>query len=516
MQGVPVFLRIPLVVFVASLVTGLLMGALVHFSMLKASERNISEMQKMQLPVLKQLLSDALKKKNRIKGLKSVSKSLRTAEADGSLTLWDADLKPLYHSNPEIHKQISRARKDKNLSLKDVFVLKQSMKDIKKQMAEGAAPYISEQQGSEITLFAPIPVGDEHYYFRLQGKTKVSSNNLKIILSVYLIAILMSIVVGMVGFVGSHEILKPVRSMVRAIARYLDTGEYKNLPDEGRDELGDMTRSFNSLVQQLGGQSQTATAHATPAVAAVPSAGLNTTVKIETNQNDFLFTEKVQNSLYAKPMSRFKGLELAMYPRRPHQMSHSFISTDDSHVRTNIFYCHFDQNDFEANILKARVQERFYGLSFENTEPDPIAENLYELLKQHSDAGPGMLYLQFDPMISGFRMVHSGPFFLYLVDSAGAAKALTLGETYFETQYNGLEDVLTENQQFLVIISSDVLAALNLNAEEIHEKFLANIASQNSARAYLAQLLNKVYNHNTALQAADKLPGIITVLSWKK
>ena len=113
-------------------------------------------------------------------------------------------------------------------------------------------------------------------------------------------------------------------------------------------------------------------------------------------------------------------------------------------------------------------------------------------------------------------MVHSGPFFLYLVDSAGAAKALTLGETYFETQYNGLEDVLTENQQFLVIISSDVLAALNLNAEEIHEKFLANIASQNSARAYLAQLLNKVYNHNTALQAADKLPGIITVLSWKK
>ena len=404
--------------------------------------------------------------------------------------LWDSKGKVLWHSNRLIEKIVEKDEKlfnesnlldipEKNFKPYDTFKSKhdQLMDNfVSTEFQKNTVLHLYKMPGTKKDVYVEILREFEHVV------------PAKIYLYLIICSLFFSGVLTYLVKLLIKTYLNPIHHLQSSIEHFISKGPMKPVHYFSENEIGKLIHSYNDLSTK-------------PEDCFDDMDGKNKKVI------DFL-----QQMLIKKSIRKSDQIELLLYPRLPESDFRMFVTIEENANTTYILYVHFDINNIESNLEKHIVQDRFKENIQKLNDIHDISEELFKDLVVHADLGPGFLLIR----ICGkdLEWVRSGPFQLFIIDEVnGNSESLNGGLDYLPADTIQPESRQLENQ-FILIISNDILALLNMNEDEFsNEVIQLSNNSLTGGKEVLADLLNNISNLNPEVVKQSPMMSLIRLKS---
>ncbi|MDH5717685.1 MAG: hypothetical protein OEZ22_08600 [Spirochaetia bacterium] len=480
-------------------------AVVLHFYLSKAQESYSIPYYEKQVSFLRlfiEKIEDVTKKRSQIEEVFNLFNSITQKELIyNKFIAWDENGNPIYHSDVEIQNLIKKTQKSNDAQFKDIADLSSFFIE-HKNVIDKESIYV---KNDIVEMYFPFSYHQKKYYMYMQNILPKSMKNQKTIISFYLVAIIVSLLVFLVSLISNGSIKQSIMRLVTASDEYLNNGKKKIIKIKEGNEIDFLAENINQLIMN-----------------APDGFDSNKDALAENNlkdgqmssQNNEKVIDYLQKKLFEKPFIKMNNLEAALYPKNPDLSAADFFTAYSGNGYCDFMLGRFEDKSIESNIWKHRIQELFFAMSKEFIEKEKIVHAILEELNYNKNFNPSTVLGRLDIQTNKLNIYKAGLFYIYEYSSENTIRSINTGIDNFSSENTKLETIDLSEKGRLILVSNEVLENINMNSEKF-EKVILNQLNTNGAKNILKEILKNIYDNANEELKKRHLPGLIAVLSEK-
>ena len=226
---------------------------------------------------------------------------------------------------------------------------------------------------------------------------------------------------------------------------------------------------------------------------------------------DTLAIDVSENLLFTRPFPRLKHFEIALYPRKPGEISRSFATAFESNSFADFLFLKFGQSSLRAEIEKHKHCEKFHTLGQTSADFSTKVSLIWQSLNHLTELLPGFLIVRWN--IDGSLLFASaGGFELFFRESISSFQKMKFTESYFSSQIPRMIDMSFSEKIQILIASNEFTDSIELSESYLSRVFQAQPLS--NSKSGIQSLLGSVKSDKLGELTAPE--GLLAFLNQKQ
>ncbi len=343
-------------------------------------------------------------------------------------------------------------------------------------------------------------------YYVLTHQNILPQNITSFFVLLYITIILLSLLAWFISrkFVGRFF------SIILAITqslRYYSQNQHTQMIDyDKKDEIGELIATYNQFMEhiEISREEQLTQQFAAPAV----STQMSTSKPVPKSVRE--------GSLPPK----FDNIEISLFPRK---------SNDDNRVSTifqkgegHELHCLVLEtyvHNQSSTAWKERLKDYFIELTQNNFEPEEIIVKLLGSTRKADNDSfrSSLFYGNFNTATSEMLLFKAGHFSLYTQNSSQKLTHLNIGSIDLSTGFTSFAKEEFKPSSYFFLFTSEFLKSFGVRDFDLEGSAFSSLNQNiNSARGYLIEILQKLYDDSSILSIGDKPLGRLLLLFHNK